>query len=297
MNLQWAVGVEPSEARAKRLIGIESPAYKSASHSDDELSYAPESPTLVPELLHAWKRLLRAGAVSPAQQRRFLAVSIAMPCLCAATAIGLSSGLPLLGIPLTFLCIIALLKRASFKRAERFERDYPSMLIAIASSVRTGSDPLIAMQQARNLFASETEVHRELDQFCLRVERGDSEEKAVLHFASTIDHPDIALFRVAFLLSRREGSSLAKCLHRLARVTRNRQSFRRKVRAAVAMQKLSAFGIAGCALLIVGFQAVASHDALVRALEHPMGSRMLGAALCLVMAGLVGMLRMSRAKI
>jgi tight adherence protein B len=198
---------------------------------------------------------------------------------------------------MTFLGIVWMLKRAAFERAERFERDYPSMLIAIASSVRTGSDPLIAMQQARNLFAPDTEVHRELEQFAVRVERGDSEESSIRHFGSTIDHPDIALFRAAFLLSRKEGSSLGKCLHRLARVTRNRQSFRRKVRAAVAMQKLSSFGIAGCALLIVGFQAVASQEALVRALEHPLGSRMLGAALCLVLAGLIGMLRMSRAKI
>lgn len=113
-------------------------------------------------------------------------------------------------------------------------------------------------------------------------------------FARSIGHPDIGLLRTALVLSRRQGSSLSACLHRLAKVTRQRQSFRRKVRGAVAMQRLSAFGIAGCTVIVGVIQFTSNPHALRQAWNFPAGRLALSGGLGLVAVGLLWMLHMSR---
>lgn len=189
------------------------------------------------------------------------------------------------------------LKRRIFVRAEAFERDYPAMLLSLSSSIRTGLDPLVALQRTKELFPATSEVGRALAAFCLDIERGLTEENAVRRFGCDVSHPDVRLFQTAFLLARREGSSLAACLQRLVKVTRNRQSFRRKMRTAVAMQKLSAMGIAGCAILIVIIQVVTNVEGIRIAMGHPVGSRMLLGGACLMVIGLLWMMRMAKARI
>lgn len=190
-----------------------------------------------------------------------------------------------------------ILKNAVHKRAESFEKDYTALLLSLASGVRTGLDPLVALTRSSELFGEDSEVGHEVKLLADRIERGEREEKAVGMFGATIDHPDVRLFRAAFILSRREGSSLAECLQRLAKVTRQRQSFRRRMRAAVAMQKLSAVGIAVCTVVIGIIQVGANPTAMITAWNHPIGSKAIMAGVSLVLLGLVWMLRMTRARI
>ena len=129
------------------------------------------------------------------------------------------------------------------------------------------------------------------------LERAVPEDVALQRFAITIAHPDIQLFRSTFVLARKEGASLAQCLRRLARVTRQRQSFRRKVRSSVAMQRLSAFGIAGCAIAILSIQVITNIDALRDAYADPLGSKALLAGGGLITIGIVWMLQLAKARI
>jgi Flp pilus assembly protein TadB len=184
-----------------------------------------------------------------------------------------------------------------FSVVEGFERDYPAFLVALAASIRTGLDPLSAMLGLKDLFPTTTILGAQLARTAALIESGATEERAIAGFGEEVSHPDLPLFRSAFLLARREGSSLGDCLERLASVTRARQSFRRKTRAAVAMQRLSAFGIGGCAVLIGVMQAVANLDALVAAVNHPVGFRLLCIGFGLVVFGLGWMLRLTRSKV
>lgn len=186
---------------------------------------------------------------------------------------------------------------AAMKRMESFEKDYPAFLLSLASSVRTGLDPLAALLGLTALFPKKNRLGLELAMLTQAIERGVREDDAIRDFARSVPHPDIGLFRSAFILSRQQGSSLGECLERLARVTRARQSFRRKAKAAVAMQRLSAFGIAGCAVLIGFMQFVANADAMKTAYHHPVGSKLLALGAFLVVAGLLWMLGMSRQKV
>ncbi len=184
-----------------------------------------------------------------------------------------------------------------FSAIEGFERDYPAFLIALAASIRTGLDPLSAMVGLKDLFPATSSLGRELVTVASVIEAGDTEDAAIAAFGAEIAHPDLPLFRSAFLLARREGSSLGDCLERLASVTRARQSFRRKTKAAVAMQRLSAFGIAACAVLIGIMQATANFEAMKLAFSHPVGSRLLVVGALLVALGLSWMLHITRSRV
>lgn len=189
------------------------------------------------------------------------------------------------------------LRRQAFKRAEAFERDYTALLLSLASGIRTGLDPLVALLDSEKLFSEKSELRRQVLKLKDGIERGYPEETVLKHFAGSINHPDLKLFRTAFVLARREGSSLAECLQRLAKVTRQRQSFRRKVRGAVAMQKLSSFGIAACTIVIGVMQAMTNPEAFKLAIHHPLGLKLLVAGLGLVAGGITWMLSMTRARL
>jgi tight adherence protein B len=129
------------------------------------------------------------------------------------------------------------------------------------------------------------------------IDRGDSEEKAIQAFGTHVAHPDIKLFTTALFLSRKEGASIGESLHRLSRVTRQRQSFRRKIKTALAMQKLSALGISLSAIALTLIQVGTNPAAVTTALSHPIGSKALLGGCFFMAMGLLWMARMARAKV
>ena len=143
------------------------------------------------------------------------------------------------------------------------------------------------------MFPAGSLISREILEFRCLIEGGKSEELCLRNFACSIDYPDIQLFRVAMILARREGAALSECLQRLARVTRQRQSFNRKVKAAIAMQKMAAWGIAGCSLTIGVVQYVSNPQALKIAWSHPLGHSILLSGLALLGLGLIWMNRLA----
>jgi Flp pilus assembly protein TadB len=182
-------------------------------------------------------------------------------------------------------------------RALAFERDYTAFLLALASSVRAGLDPLTAMIKSADLFPKASEVRRAILALKADIDAGCGEEAAFGRFAEDIRHPDIGLFSTAMVLARREGSSLGGCLERLAKVTRHRQSFRRKTRSAVAMQRLSAVGLAGIAVLIVGMQFIGNPESLSVALGTEFGRRALLMGGLAIAGGIIWMLRLARTRV
>ncbi len=188
-------------------------------------------------------------------------------------------------------------KPGTFRRAEAFESDYPAFLLALASAIRTGLDPVVALCRTEKLFDHDSLLGAELKKSREEIEQGIPEDTVLGTFASNIHHPDIDLFRVAFILSRQQGSSLSPCLHRLVKVTRQRQSFRRKTAAAVAMQRLSAFGIAVCAFATGSIQFLSNPSAFQDALTHPFGSRFILLGAVLMVSGIGWMLFLTRRRV
>lgn len=181
-------------------------------------------------------------------------------------------------------------RKVSRRGKDTFDRDFPTFLLSLGSAIRTGQDPLVAMFRVGELFQKDSYIAEELRSLKDSVERGMHEDECIRNFAVTSSHPDLPLFRTAFLLARKQGSSLSRCLERLVRVTRQRQSFRRKVRAAIAMQKLSSLGIGFCALVICLFQMVTNSQGLIEAIQNPTGTKLLAASGFLIASGIVWMI-------
>ena len=174
------------------------------------------------------------------------------------------------------------------------ERDLPALLASIASSARAGIDPLKALGEAAVQFSEQSPLRRELAVFRAGLARGGAEMELIGAFCAAYEHPDIELFKHCLALSRTHGSSLTEPLHRVVRVVRQRQSFRRKTRAALAMHRMSAIGIAGCAALVAFMQMMVNRKGIQIALEKPVGVLFLVGGASLVGLGVVWMLSMGR---
>jgi Flp pilus assembly protein TadB len=174
------------------------------------------------------------------------------------------------------------------------DRDLPALLTSIASSVRAGIDPLSALISARDYFPKETILVREVEKVRERLSQGEDEEEVIERFLAVYASQEGELFKRCLILSRRHGSSLAEPLHRITRVVRQRQSFRRKVKAALAMHRMSAIGIALCAAAMGALQFGMNPRAFDIAMNHPVGSKLLIAGVGLIVTGVVWMMMMGR---
>lgn len=204
------------------------------------------------------------------RKRLLLRVSVAA-LVSACASIFVLSAAPLLLALFVYLFETRRLERKARARALSFEEDYTAFLITLSSSVKAGRDPLSALLEAEAMFSKESELSKQLLKLRRAIEKQVSESDAVLSFAESVDNPDISLFRLAFLLARREGSALSVCLERLAKVTRQRQSFRRKVKGAVALQRVSSYGICTVALVALVFQIATNLPNVKIALSSPLG--------------------------
>lgn len=184
--------------------------------------------------------------------------------------------------------------RKEKKRHSAIERDLPALLTSVASSVRAGIDPLRAIGDAEEYFPADSPFVSEVRLFKQRIAAGDDEFDTIERFLADDDHADVELFKRCILLSRRHGSSLADPLHRVVRVVRQRQSFKRKTRAALAMHRMSAIGIALCAILIAVMQAAMNAKGVALAFEKTAGVVLLSLGGVLIAAGVGWMLCMGR---
>lgn len=231
------------------------------------------------------------SGVNPRSIRRYLAVVCVL-----AVLVTIFSG-PLYGISVCALGTIAggfYLGRLKSAKLSAIERELPALLTSVASSVRAGIDPLRAISEADEYFAATSPFVGELKLFKQRLAAGEDEVVAIEGFFSAQQHPDIELFKRCVILSRRHGSSLSDPLHRIVRVVRQRQSFRRKTRAALAMHRMSAIGIALCAGLIAIMQVAMNPKGITLAFSKTAGIVLLSIGGALILVGVVWMLAMGR---
>jgi Flp pilus assembly protein TadB len=197
-------------------------------------------------------------------------------------------------IVLSALVVWMQLARRERRRINAVERDLPALVTSVASSVRAGVDPLRAICDAEEYFPPESPFVPEVRRVKQRLAAGDDEFAVVADFLVEDANPDVELFKQCILLSRRHGSSLAEPLHRVVRTIRQRQSFKRKTRAALAMHRMSAVGIAGCAIVITGMQLVMNITGVKTAFENPAGKIFIGIGASLIVVGVVWMLQMGK---
>jgi tight adherence protein B len=234
--------------------------------------------------------------VSPAGLRRYAAVVLIVAALVSAIFSAFAASL-VASVVVCLLGVAGLRLYAGRREKRRYaalERDLPALLTSVASSVRAGIDPLRAIIDAQEYFPADSPFVRETRLFKERIAAGDDEFDVIEGFFGGYSHPDVELFKRCIVLSRRHGSSLADPLHRVVRVVRQRQSFRRKTRAALAMHRMSAIGIALCALLIAVMQAAMNSKGIALAFKSSAGVVLLSVGGVLISVGVGWMLCMGK---
>lgn len=186
---------------------------------------------------------------------------------------------------MTPLLCISVLDRSMNKRFERFDADYPVLLLSYVSLLKTGMSTISGLESAAKGLDPDSSVRIEVEVLVERLRLGLSEEQAINAFGETINHPELTLFVQSLLLSRRVGGTLSSTLERLARQVRKRQQFRKKAKSSVAMEAGSIVMISIVMTLLLVFLAISSPGLVMPALSHPFGQKVFQAGISLVAIG------------
>lgn len=157
------------------------------------------------------------------------------------------------------------------RRFKRFDSDYPQFLLSLIGLLKTGMNPMSALEAAAYGLEEGSLVKHEVELMLERLRFGISEDKSIGSFGEDIFHPEIELFVQALLLSRRVGGTLSDTLDRLAKQVRKRQYFRAQANAAVGMQRGSIWFIIGILCFVEVYVYFIYPQAVIGAWENEIG--------------------------
>ena len=189
----------------------------------------------------------------------------------------------------------AIIDRLYMRRFKAFDRDYPPFLLSLVGLLKTGMNPMQAMEAAAGGLEEGSLLRSEVEQMLERLRVGIPEDKSIGSFGEDIFHPEIELFVQALLLSRKVGGTLSDTLERLARQVRRRQQFRAAAQSAVSMQRGSIYFILGILVFLLGYINIAMPE-LTKNLTTPVGFHVLQGAVLLVVLGLYWIKQVTKIK-
>lgn len=155
------------------------------------------------------------------------------------------------------------------KRVQRFDADFAQFLLSVVGMLKTGLNPIQALEAAADSLEEESLVRQEVELMLERVRMGVSEDRSIGSFGEDIDQPEIELFVQALLLSRRVGGTLSDTLDRLAKQIRKRQTFKLEANGAVSMQRGSIYAIIVVIMFVQFYMYLIAPDMVVGAWTHP----------------------------
>jgi tight adherence protein B len=190
------------------------------------------------------------------------------------------------------------INRAVSKRFMAFDSDYPQMLLSLVGLLKTGMNPLQALESAAKALDEGSLVRSEVEAMMLRVRYGVPEEKSIGAFGEDIFHPEIELFVQALLLSQRVGGgALSNTLDRLAKQVRKRQYFRMSAQAAIGMQKGSIWFIVAILAALEVYLYFVYPQAIVDSVNDPTGWLVWQAGGILIALGIFWISQVTKMKI
>lgn len=186
-----------------------------------------------------------------------------------------------LGIAVIYYPFSVLERRADL-RALKFASDFPSILLATASSLSAGHTVLVAIERSTRLLPSESMVRAEIFVMLDALRTGSTKEIAISEFAKDIRLPELTLFRSAFLLSLESGGKLSPTLERLSQVLKDRSILISSARTATAVMRMTSNILVLFAPLIVGMVAIRTPNFLTTITTHPVASQIASIGVLLI---------------
>ena len=148
------------------------------------------------------------------------------------------------------------LKRKAKKRRKAFEDQLPDVLQSISSSLNAGH----SFNQALNAMIKDSPAPTsdEFQRVMTEARLGMPTEDALQHMADRMGSADFDFAVTTVNIQRTVGGSLADILEMVGDTVRNRQQFRKKVKALTSMGQMSAYVLLAMPIfigLILGFMS------------------------------------------
>jgi len=217
-----------------------------------------------------------------------------------ALTITVSSFLSAYLLPLFFFAGFALpiswVHARAAKRAAEFLADYPSALLATASSLKVGMTAYAALERSVKLLAADSLVRKEIENLIADLRRGLKKEEAVANFAASINLPDLDLFRSAFLLVLEQGGRFGPTLERLAGVAKDRTNLIDGARVSTTNMRMTANILIAIAPLLLLLLSTKTTDYWDKFLNHPVANTIASVGICIIAASYLTLRSMSNFK-
>jgi Flp pilus assembly protein TadB len=190
-----------------------------------------------------------------------------------------------------------ILNKAVSRRFNAFDADYPSFLLSLVGLLKTGMNPMGAIEASAKGMEDGSIIKFEVELMLERLRYGVPEDQSIGSFAEDINHSEIELFVQALLLSRRVGGTLSDTLDRLARQVRKRQYFRKQAHAAVGMQRGSIWFILGIMICLELYLYVVFPESVVGAIKNPVGWQVWQFGILVIIAGIFWIRQVTKLKV
>ena len=176
------------------------------------------------------------------------------------------------------------------KRVKQRQDQLPSALDMLARSVRAGQ----SLDQAlANVGAHSPEPLAADFRYCARqLQMGLSMPSVMRSLVERVRLYDVQIFTTTLTVHRQTGGNVARLLERLARVIRDRLTYRRQLRVSTGAGRASAIMVAVTAPLVFLFFFVFRPEYIRSMLDSNLGQTFLVVAICLELVGLIWTIRL-----
>jgi len=181
------------------------------------------------------------------------------------------------------------------KRRKAFEDQLGDVLQAIASSLNAGH----SFNQAINAMIKDTPAPTcdEFQRVMTEARLGMPIEEALQHMADRMGSSDFDFAVTTVNIQRTVGGSLAEILEMVGDTVRNRQQFRKKVKALTSMGQASAYVLLAMPFVIAGVISLMSPEYMTPLFSTTVGHFMLGAAAFSMTLGYVACMKIVNVKV
>jgi tight adherence protein B len=297
----WASGSSPEAKRIAQRLQLLSGDAQTSAASIERAQERERMPRLNALLAHLGfgQRLTRWVAASG------MAVSAAELIVMSAVLGACGLFLPgLFGRPWVFGAVLGLglavlpwwrVGRRRTARVERIERQFPEALDLMGRAMRAGH----AFPSAVKMVADEMPepLGRDFRILFDEMNYGVPAGEALRHLADRVPLPDVSYFVVAVLIQRESGGNLAELLDSIAGIVRQRLKLMGEVRTLSAEGKLSAYILTALPFGVVAVVNLINPEFMTVLWTDPLGHRMVGVALFLMLLGMLWMRKIIRIRV
>jgi tight adherence protein B len=195
------------------------------------------------------------------------------------------------------LIVNAFINNRVAARFKRFDRDFPAFLLSFVGMLKTGLNPMQALEACAANLEDASLVRQEVELMLERLRLGVSEERSIGSFGEDVNHPEIELFVQSLLLSRRVGGNLSETVDRLARQVRKRQHFRASAQAAVGLQRGSIMFILGILCSLEVYLYLAWPECVITTWTDPTAAKVAQGGLTMIMIGLYWVMQVTKIRV